>query len=40
MSALLSTDRVQILLTLVPYLLERGEVSVDEAAEEFGVSAE
>ncbi|WP_119697740.1 helix-turn-helix transcriptional regulator [Microbacterium halotolerans] len=40
MNVLLSTDRVQILLTLVPYLLERGEVSVEEAAEEFGVSAE
>ncbi|WP_261167187.1 YafY family protein [Microbacterium sp. Marseille-Q6965] len=36
--ALVSSDRVQLLLTLVPYLLERGEVSLAEAAEEFGVT--
>lgn len=40
MSAMLSGDRVQILLTLVPYLIERGEVSVSEAAAEFGVTEE
>lgn len=34
----MSTERVQLLLTLVPYLLEREEVAVDEAAAEFGVS--
>ncbi|OCG73094.1 helix-turn-helix transcriptional regulator [Microbacterium sediminis] len=37
-AALVASDRVQLLLTLVPYLLERGEVSVAEAAEEFGVT--
>ncbi|MGO1769036.1 MAG: helix-turn-helix transcriptional regulator [Microbacterium sp.] len=36
----MSTERVQLLLTLVPYLLEREEVSVAEAAGEFGVTAE
>lgn len=32
---LLSSDRVRAYLTLVPYLLERGEVSLAEAAAEF-----
>jgi len=36
--ALVTSDRVQVLLTLVPYLLERGEVTVAEAAAEFGVT--
>jgi len=36
---LLAADRVRAYLTLVPYLLERGQVSLDEAAREFGVSA-
>ncbi|MGO2745187.1 helix-turn-helix transcriptional regulator [Microbacterium sp.] len=36
---LLATDRVRAYLTLVPYLLERGQVSLDEAAQEFDVSA-
>jgi len=40
MSSLVATDRVQILLTLVPYLLERGEVSVTDAAAEFGVTTD
>lgn len=35
---LVAADRVRLYLTLVPYLLERGEVSLSEAAEEFGVS--
>lgn len=35
---LLASDRVQVLLTLVPFLLERGDVSVAEAAAEFGVT--
>jgi proteasome accessory factor C len=35
---LLAADRVRLYLTLVPYLLEHGEVSLAEAAEEFGVS--
>ena len=35
---LLAADRVRLYLTLVPYLLEHGEVSLSEAAEEFGVS--
>lgn len=35
---LLAADRVRLYLTLVPYLLERGEVSLAEAAAEFGVS--
>ena len=35
---LLASDRVRVYLTLVPYLLEHGQVSLDEAAEEFGVS--
>lgn len=37
---LLATDRVRAYLTLVPYLLERGQVSLDEAAEDFDVSAD
>ncbi|MGP6171179.1 helix-turn-helix transcriptional regulator [Microbacterium sp. A196] len=35
---LLATDRVRAYLTLVPYLLERGQVSLAEAAEEFDVA--
>ncbi|GGH35208.1 protein pafC [Microbacterium album] len=35
---MLTPDRVALLLTLVPYLLERGEVSVEEAAREFDVT--
>lgn len=35
---LLAADRVRLYLTLVPYLLERGQVTLDEAASEFGVS--
>ena len=35
---LLAADRVRLYLTLVPYLLERGQVTLDEAAEEFGVT--
>ena len=35
---LLAADRVRLYLTLVPYLLEHGQVSLAEAAEEFGVS--
>jgi len=35
---LLAADRVRLYLTLVPYLLEHGEVSLAEAAEEFGVT--
>ncbi|MFJ2552598.1 helix-turn-helix transcriptional regulator [Microbacterium sp. NPDC087591] len=35
---LLAGDRVRLYLTLVPYLLEHGQVSLAEAAEEFGVS--
>lgn len=35
---LLAADRVRLYLTLVPYLLEHGEVSLTEAADEFGVS--
>ncbi|MGF3055194.1 helix-turn-helix transcriptional regulator [Microbacterium sp. YY-01] len=35
---LLSADRVRVYLTLVPYLLERGEVSVSEAAADFDVT--
>lgn len=37
---LLAPDRVRIYLTLVPYLAERGQVSVADAAEDFGVSAD
>lgn len=35
---LLASDQVRILLTLVPFLFERGEVSVDDAAAEFDVT--
>lgn len=35
---LLAADRVRLYLTLVPYLLERGQVSLSEASEEFGVT--
>ena len=35
---LLAADRVRLYLTLVPYLLEHGQVSLGEAADEFGVS--
>lgn len=35
---LLAADRVRAYLTLVPYLLERGQVSLEEAAREFDVS--
>ncbi|HCS62143.1 MAG TPA: WYL domain-containing protein [Microbacterium sp.] len=37
---LLATDRVRAYLTLVPYLLERGQVSLEEAAREFDVTAQ
>lgn len=37
---LFAGDRVRVYLTLVPYLLERGQVSLAEAAAEFGVTAE
>lgn len=36
----LSGDRVRAYLTLVPYLLERGEVSLEEAAREFDVTVD
>lgn len=35
---LLAADRVRLYLTLVPYLLERGQVTLDEAASDFGVT--
>lgn len=35
---LLSADRVRLYLTLVPYLLERGQVGIEEAARDFEVS--
>jgi proteasome accessory factor C len=35
---LLAADRVRLYLTLVPYLLERGQVTLEEAAAEFGVT--
>ncbi|MEV8251259.1 WYL domain-containing protein [Microbacterium sp. NPDC076768] len=35
---LLAADRVRLYLTLVPYLLEHGQVSLEEAAAEFGVT--
>lgn len=35
----LAADRVRAYLTLVPYLLERGQVSLEEAAREFDVTA-
>jgi proteasome accessory factor C len=37
---LLATDRASLMLQLVPYLISRGEVSVDEAAAEFEVTPE
>ncbi|PKI92889.1 WYL domain-containing protein [Actinomycetales bacterium SN12] len=37
---LLAADRVRLYLTLVPYLLERGQVTLDEAAADFGVTRE
>ncbi len=37
---LLASDRVRLYLTLVPYLLERGQVPLEEAAAEFGVTPE
>ncbi|MBD8703548.1 YafY family protein [Frigoribacterium sp. CFBP 13712] len=37
-SALHATDKLAFLLSLVPYLIDRGRVSVAEAAEHFGVS--
>ena len=36
---LLAADRVRVYLTLVPYLLEHGQVSLAEAAAEFGVTS-
>ncbi|WP_298039463.1 helix-turn-helix transcriptional regulator [uncultured Microbacterium sp.] len=36
----LAVDRVRAYLTLVPYLLERGQVSLREAADEFAVSVD
>lgn len=35
---LLAADRVRAYLTLVPYLIERGQVSLEEAATEFDIS--
>lgn len=35
---LLAADRVRVYLTLVPYLLEHGQVSLAEASAEFGVT--
>lgn len=35
---LLAADRVRVYLTLVPYLLEHGQVSLADAAAEFGVT--
>lgn len=35
---LIATDRAAIMLQLVPYLIGKGEVSVDEAADEFDVT--
>ena len=37
-SSLLASDQVRILLTLVPFLFERGEVTVEDAAAEFDVT--
>ncbi|MGZ0710927.1 helix-turn-helix transcriptional regulator (plasmid) [Coraliomargarita sp. W4R53] len=37
---LIATDRAALMLQLVPYLVGQGEVSVDEAAREFDVSAD
>ena len=31
-------DRLVLMLTLVPYLIEKGEVGIAEAAADFGVS--
>lgn len=38
MSKLLTPDRVTLYLTLVPYLIERGEVSLEDAARDFDVT--
>ncbi|WP_345750068.1 helix-turn-helix transcriptional regulator [Microbacterium rhizophilus] len=38
MSKLLTPDRVTLYLTLVPYLVERGEVSLGDAARDFDVT--
>ncbi len=38
MSRLLTPDRVTLYLTLVPYLIERGEVSLEDAARDFDVT--
>ena len=35
---LLAGDRLVLMLTLVPYLIEKGEVSITDAAADFGVS--
>lgn len=35
---LVATDRAHIMLQLVPYLIGKGEVSITEAADEFGVT--
>lgn len=37
---LLAADRVRLYLTLVPYVLEHGQVSLEEAAAEFGVKSQ
>ena len=37
---LLAADRVRLYLTLVPYVLEHGQVSLEEAASEFGVTSQ
>ncbi|WP_206476518.1 YafY family protein [Microbacterium sp. KRD172] len=37
---LLASDRVRAYLTLVPYLLERGQVTLAEASDEFGVTVD
>ncbi|WP_454113152.1 helix-turn-helix transcriptional regulator [Microbacterium maritypicum] len=37
---LLAADRVRLYLTLVPYVLEHGQVSLEEAATEFGVTSQ
>ena len=36
---LLAADRVPLYLTLVPYVLEHGQVSLEEPAAEFGVTS-
>ncbi|MER7797780.1 FeoC-like transcriptional regulator [Microbacterium sp. NPDC096154] len=38
MNRLLTPDRVSLYLTLVPYLVERGEVSLEDAARDFDVT--